>query len=194
MTFRITGPGFYVNRRGEKVDITSRTANSRDYSHYKWVAQNNIPAYCYKDCGRTDLYGSASDEDVVGVWEESIAHQVSKLGIDQHTSEYVYDLTKVSERFRALEDGRTLLCIGSTMSIGYTPEDAKADSIAGFIATADKKWSLVPETKRAVTKLWVYTRDGSDINTWTQRSELPTGVIRCLGAIEGSELTEEVDA
>lgn len=187
MTFRITQPGSYRNRRGEKVEIF-RNCNFPRYSEYPWGS---------KERGYLD-----TDSDIVGVWEKpTMANDnlwLPALDIEEpevqspKTSEYNLEL--VSERFRALEDGRSIKNqYGETVA----PGDLNDEWVCGRVAINDGPWSLVPLKRKVTTRLYVY-----------QDSAIPKTVVRrepnqwsdsdydgwaCLGAIEGSEQIEEVD-
>lgn len=94
-----------------------------------------------------------------------------------------YDLTKASERFRALEDGRGLICRALW---GWQPmylrdaEDAPEDFIRH-----NEGWTLEPIIR--YTQLWVY-KDDVQHYLFTERSEKPreNGCTTLIGAIAGS--------
>lgn len=223
MTFRITEPGFYVNGRGEKVELKN-TSNI-------WWPWMDIHCRTY-DAEGNHLLTQVSELDIVGMWEKpdyeipanpfvigldgkeqcikSISDNEKKYGehispefctlnsdddrfnlkgIDQHTSESIYDLTKISERFRALEDGRSINNNGSI----YTKKDMH--HYCGTLTSPLHVWSLVPLTRTVTTRLYVYLNHSETYYT-IRRSEIPEVSdwqrSKCLGAIEDSELIEEV--
>lgn len=200
MTFRITGSGFYVNRRGEKVEIVCYDRQA-DF----WVDSNGKRYTLNGTSRRIDCY------DIVGVWKE-VAQEVPKLGIDQHTAEYLntakvppeeeaemqaaitgYNLTKISERFRALEDGRSLKFKEDNVFNINTIRYGLCDEISQFVGNS-WHWSLIPLTRTITTRLWVY-RTSNTLETYVCRSEngLPHDGEVCLGAIEGSGISDEVE-
>lgn len=207
MTFRITGSGLYVNRKGERVEVVSRLPAARASDMFKWVGVGTTPNYAYTDGGFVDGWGSPGNHDIVGVWEEPSARTLNVAFANSITDEMVsnilretecrcnktssYDLTKVSQRFKALEDGRSIQYLKTVV----TPDQLY---LAGmFILHDEGPWSLVPHpprTNKWVTKLWVYANTTFE-EPWhlVERSEVPNPHQDCLGAIEGSEQVSEVE-
>lgn len=100
-----------------------------------------------------------------------------------------YRLELVSERFRALEDGRSIQMQGFD---AITPGRHKV--FAHGIVEGTGPWSLVPLKRTCVTKLWVFeVFTGSMFAVRGITPPPGTSTTHCLGAIEGSEETREED-
>lgn len=187
MTLRITRPGLYVNRLGEKVEILRKELD-------RWIGHT----HWYTDSGKLFVH-KEDEEDLVDVWKEpkltetvitgSTTHSDGRRTYDTKEQSVTYDLTKVSERFRALEDGRSLRLANDRYTLGIINLENK-HSAAQSLQSENLEWSFVPETKRVVTKLWVYehgdkykvarSENGKNLNE-------AGGWWYVLGAIEGSE-------
>lgn len=191
-TFKITEPGFYVNRFGEKIEIEARDEEDNlDYATYPWRATSkHTPQDTYSRDGKVGLYWDEDSRDIVDVWEEP--------GV-QHSKTPSYNLELISERFRALEEGRSLsFPAGNGFDFDVI---ATLDNITVHtyrLLNKNTPWSLIPLTRTITTKLWVYKitcnyADSSKVETLIFRGERPSPGGECLGAIEGSEQTEEVE-
>ncbi len=189
MAFQITGPGTYKTRGGRVAEIEYVSKAPGEFIYCGFI-HGDEGGDTWKACGQ---YGAnnPSEHDIVGVWEESLAPQVAELGIDTHTSEYTYDLTKISERFRALEDGRSL----QNQFNNVVRPDELDSSYVYILIDKDYTWSLVPLKRKVVTKEYIYQHIDSGRILQPVRFDYPltSNDYKCLGAIEGSEQTEEVE-
>lgn len=198
MSFRITGPGSYRNRRGERVVID----RERNCSAWPWESNKG---FRYNNDGQCSGFAIDRARDIVGVWEEPTFLQEVQERLKEASEHFKkeqpnYDLTRVSERFRALEDGWSLKAINSkdrNYTHVFSPNQHHTEFNCALICFGkDWDWSLVPQKRKVVTKLWVYeyyNEDGANtFHTFRSERKEPDGTHRtCLGAIEGSEITTE---
>lgn len=183
--FKITGPGTYRTRDGKKIKIFRL---EHPFMIYNWGSDISS----YTDEGYRWIGGEGPD-DIVAVWEEASSGWEKLPTLKDYAPElFEYDLTKVSERFRAIEDGQTLTCEGRG---AFNKESLEDGSYLIELVHGEGTWSLVPLKRKVKTKLYIYWDINGELSQL--RSRLPVNdpdslsYSKLIGAIEGSELTHE---
>lgn len=200
MTFHITGPGLYVNSRGERVEIMGPSADAT----FPWI---DSLGRTYRHNGSWSAAPNNIDpQDIIGVWtashdrldlEYEIPDNPHVLGFDEEDKGFksvTYDLTECSGRFLALEAGRS---VQYTTSFGHSViiSTSNMASYADRLIQNGRDWSLVPETKRVVTKEYIFQdcHGGLHKARRTEEDSKKPVLWKCLGAIEGSEQEEGIE-